>query len=251
MKLIFKILLRAYLKMLAKIRLALFRPTVIAIAGSTNKTITKNAVAAALGEAGVEVRAGADGFNTDIGLSLAILNLPSGYNSYHGWLPVMLAAPARIFKKDARYLILEFGISDAGDMAYLLSIVRPHIAVITDITQRHREGFENMNELFEEYHLFARKTNDKGMLVVNNDNLRTKKLTATASHPAAFGFSQDSAWQISIIEKKLNQTSVLVNTGTRARQYEINRPGEHNVYAFVISLIIADYVSKKEQEKLL
>ena len=50
MKIIFKIILQYYLKYITKLVLAIHRPTIIAIAGSTNKTFVKDEINRVLGE---------------------------------------------------------------------------------------------------------------------------------------------------------------------------------------------------------
>jgi UDP-N-acetylmuramyl pentapeptide synthase len=99
MKTFFKYLLKYYLKIITKLVLFIKKPVIIGIAGNTNKTFAKNYIVQELKRSGLSVRANPKNFNTEIGLPLAILDLPSGYNYYKKWLPIILEAPMAIFRK--------------------------------------------------------------------------------------------------------------------------------------------------------
>jgi len=100
MKKILKKFLQIYLKLISKITLFIHKPYIIAIAGSTNKSFTKEKVSELLREQGYDVRSNIKSFNTEIGLPLAILALPSGYGEYKEWIPAIIRAPYEIFSKN-------------------------------------------------------------------------------------------------------------------------------------------------------
>jgi UDP-N-acetylmuramyl pentapeptide synthase len=78
MKSFFKQLLKYYLKYITKLVLFIHKPVIIAVAGSTNKTFVRDEIRNILEKKGFSVRANPRSFNTEIGLPLAILDLPSG-----------------------------------------------------------------------------------------------------------------------------------------------------------------------------
>lgn len=241
---ILKNILKYYLKYTAKLALLAHRPTIIAIAGSTNKPFVKKEIKKVLEEMGLSVRANRKNFNTAFGLPLAVLDLPSGYNSYKNWLPAIKEAPKNIFKKNfPAYLVLGLGTSDPGDIKYLLSIVKPKITVITDITQRYLEGFSDMDELVKEYELLAQKTMSDGLLVINYDNERLKKIDAPAKK-ISFGASSGANWQISGVKKVKEGQSAIIDNGQRSNKVLINKFGLHHIYAHTVAQIIKSYVAK-------
>ncbi len=187
-----KKLLQYYLKYITKLVLFIYRPTIITIAGSTNKTFVKEEIKKVLKKQGLIIRSNPKSFNTEIGLPLAILNLSSGYNSYRLWLPIIFQAAKAIFNKNfPKILVLELGISEPADMKYLLSIIHPKIAVITDITQRYLESFSDMDELVSEYEYLAKKIDKSGLIILNYDNLRVRKLaTSTKVKIKFFGLQK-------------------------------------------------------------
>ena len=249
MKTLFKTILQYYLKLITKLVLLIHRPVVIAVAGSTNKSFVKDEISKVLKEQGIKVRSNPSSFNTEIGLPLAILNLPSGYNSYKNWLPVIFKATTRLFEFNfPKYLVLELGVSDPGDMKYLLSLVKPRVAVVTDITQRYLEGFDDMDDLAEEYEYLVKKLNKNGLLVLNKDNPRVKLLANISQSKLEFcGISEEANWQAVKIEKNSRGMDVKVSHNDIVEKYSVNRFGNHHVYKLLIGLVINDHVKKEKK----
>lgn len=250
MKHVFKKILQLYLKFLAKLSLLFGRPVVIAVAGSTNKTFVKAEIARVLNEAGFSVRSNYNNFNTEIGLPLAILDIPSGYNSYSLWLPIIWKAWLAVFKSnDNQFLVLEMGVSDIGDMKYLLSIVKPKIAVITGITQRYLEGFNNMDELVGEYDYLVKNISQDGLVVLNYDNQRIRQmLKETNAWVASYGLSEGADWQAIRIATHNTGEEVDVKRGQSIERCKIARIGEHHIYALLAGLIIKDYAITQQKK---
>ncbi len=240
MKFIFKLILKFYLKYITKLVLLIHRPVIIAVAGSTNKIFVKDEIKRVLLEKGLTVRANPKNFNTEIGLPLAILNLSSGYNLFKNWLPIILKAPTRIFQLNfPKYLVLGLGTSDSGDMRYLLTIVRPKITVITDITQRYLEGFSDMDRLVGEYEYLAKKTRGDGLLVLNYDNIRVREISKKYKTKTEFFGTKDGArWQAVKTSREETGETVKVSHNGIITEYKINRFGRHHVYSLLIGLII-------------
>jgi len=254
MKYLMKKILKYYLKYITKLVLAMHRPTVIAVAGSTNKTFVKDEINRVLRELYHPLQksprppfakgGSSKRFNTEIGLPLAILNLPSGYNSYKNWLPVIPKAALKIFQFNfPKFLVLELGVSDPGDMKYLLTIIKPKIVVITDITQRYLEGFNDMDGLVEEYEHLVRKIGKKGVAILNYDNPRIKKMANVSKIKVEFFGLEDGAdWRAVEIKKRERGQSVKVKHGNIVSRYEINRFGKHHIYALLAALAVKDYL---------
>jgi UDP-N-acetylmuramoyl-tripeptide--D-alanyl-D-alanine ligase len=240
MKKALKFLLKHYLKLISLIVVMIHRPKIIVIAGSTNKSFYKEEISGMLRKKGLDVRSNIKSFNTDIGLPLAILSLPSGYGDYRAWLPLLLTAPLKIFEKNfPKVLVLELGVSDPGDMKFLLSIIQPNIAVITNITQRYIEGFSDMDELVEEYEYLSKKMKRDGKLIYNIDNPRVKDIALkTKAQAMSFGFSDDADWAI-ISSTKFNEKQEMTFKHNETESKEIlDRPGSHYLYARIASIII-------------
>lgn len=244
MKIIFKKILQYYLKYITKLALAVHRPIIVAIAGSTNKTFVKEEIAGALKNSGINTGSDPKSFNTEIGLPLAILGLPSGYNSYKNWLPAILKAPFSVLRPDwPRVFVLEFGVSNRGDMKDLLSIAEPKVAVITEISQRYLESFNDMDELAEEYECLVKKISKNGLVVLNNDNLRVISMAGAAKTKViSFGFGNGADWQAIKTKGENNGQTVEIKHGNEMNRHEIKRFGEHHIYALLVGIIVKQYI---------
>lgn len=246
MKTIFKIILQYYLKYITKIVLAIHRPVVIAVSGSLYKTFIKDEIKKVLEESGKKVRANPKSFNTEIGLPLAILNIRSGYNSYRAWLPVIFSAFFAIFQKNfPEYLVLELGVSKRGDMKYLLSIVRPEISVISEITQRYLESFSGMNGMVREYEYLAKNTKKTGRVILNYDNNRVRKLSQkTKSSVEYFGKNNNEfGWQIKEITKTEKGQKIIIKNKNEQTEFFVGRFGDHHAYALTVGKIIKNILN--------
>lgn len=93
-------------------------PMVIGVTGSNGKTTLKNMLES-ICQLKYRTHATKGNFNNDIGLPLMILNMPT----------------------DTEMLILEMGMSHAGEISVLAQITQPDIAIITNIGTSHIEFF--------------------------------------------------------------------------------------------------------------
>lgn len=249
MKIILKFILKIYLKYLTKLVLGIHQPTIIAVAGSINKPFVKEEVKKVLTRQGRAVRANPKNFNTEIGLPLAVLGLSSGYSSFRAWWPIILEAPVNLIRSNfPGFLVLDLGTSDPGDMKYLLSIVRPRIAIITDITQRYREGFPSMDGLVREYEILARKLPPNGLLVINNDNSRIKEINNVVDcRKVSFGFTPGADWRVTNYNKSESGQALTIKTSDEEISICQNRYGRHHAKALLIGLIINKYVNEEKK----
>jgi UDP-N-acetylmuramoyl-tripeptide--D-alanyl-D-alanine ligase len=239
MKKIFKNLLRIYLKYLTKLVLLIHRPIIIAVAGSTNKHFIKKEIKRVLIKKGLSVRANPKNFNTEIGLPLAVLDLPSGYNSYKRWFPIIFLAIKKVFQKNfPEFLVLSLGSSDPGDMKYLLTIVKPRVVIISDITQRYLEGFNGLNSLLREYEHISKKLKIGDYLIINNDNPRVATLReVTRAEVISFGFLDGCDCQAEIISQDKFGQKVKMKYHKEEERF-INKYGRHHVAAEMVGLIV-------------
>jgi UDP-N-acetylmuramoyl-tripeptide--D-alanyl-D-alanine ligase len=243
MKFFFRSILKYYLKFWAKLAILIHQPRIIVVAGSINKPFFKKVIAQGLKESGLKVRQNPKNFNTEIGLPLAILDLDSGYNSYKNWLPQIFKAPLQVFKSMPEFLILSLGSAQKGDMKYLLSIIKPEISVITDITQRHLEGYQNMNELAQEYAVLVSKMKKQGIAVLNLDNPRVQELKEKCRTKVNFfSLSQRADCYVQEIAKNdQGQSFTLAPDGLKKQDTSY---GRHHIQAIMAWNLIKKYVAK-------
>ncbi|MDE3061200.1 MAG: UDP-N-acetylmuramoyl-tripeptide--D-alanyl-D-alanine ligase, partial [Pseudomonadota bacterium] len=102
------------------------RAKIIGVTGSVGKTSTKEMVRLALSAHG-ETYATSGNFNNHIGTPLSLANLPP----------------------DTPFAVFEMGMNHAGEISHLTTMVRPHIAVITNIEAVHLEFFGTIEKIAE------------------------------------------------------------------------------------------------------
>jgi len=243
MKKIFRFIIERYLKLLTKIIIYRKKPLIVAIAGSSNKTFIKDRILEEMkNENGV--RGNPRSFNTEIGLPLAVLFLPSGYSSIFKWADVLLAGSyISIFKKDfPKILVLEMGISKKGDMKYLLSIIKPFIAIISDIGQNFSD---NKNVIDQEMANLVGSIPKEGRVILNADHSRVRDLQKKSKAPVIlYGKTKKAQIKITKIKEKNNGQSFNLKLNNNKKQIETELFGVHNVYALTAAKIAVNEIRK-------
>lgn len=162
-----------FLMSLARIRLKRLRPFIIAITGSVGKTSTKEALYSILHQRYGVIR-NKKSYNTDFGLPLAILEQSSGFSSVREWLKIMAQSFVKAFwgGRNIQMMILELGVDKPGDMNNLLKLIRPQIAIITNIKPVHLDKgqFKDEEDIFLEKSKLVRALPEKGIAILNADD---------------------------------------------------------------------------------
>ena len=223
---------------------------IVAVAGSSNKTFIKDQILAELkNENGV--RGNPRSFNTEIGLPLAVLFLPSGYSSIFKWVDILLAGTyISFFKRDfPKILVLEMGVKKRGDMKYLLSIIKPQMAVISDISGNFSD---NKSVIDREMDQLIRAIPKNGRVILNFDYDRVRNLAKNAKAPVVFyGTEKKADVQILGLKKNPNGDGQIfdLKRDKKKKRFETNLFGVHNVYALVAAKIISEEIKKKNKSK--
>lgn len=124
------------------------RARVVGVTGSVGKTTTKELIANALARAGKTART-AGNFNNEIGLPLSVLQI----------------AP------DCDFAVIEAGMSHPGEMAVLRDILRPDVAVVTEIGPAHIEFFDSVRAIAEEKAALLERLPADGWAVLDDDDV--------------------------------------------------------------------------------
>lgn len=143
------------LHLLASYKRKNFKSPVIAVTGSTGKTIVKEWLA--------------DVF----GLTTSVIRSPKSYNSQIG-------VPLSVWKLDKKYKlgIFEAGISMPGEMEKLQKVINPDIGVITNIGDAHSENFkDNRTKAAEKLKLFK----NVSLIIYCSDQELLKQLIENSS----------------------------------------------------------------------
>lgn len=244
-------LLRIYLGFLAWVVIKRCQPIIIGIAGTTNKTFTKQAIEQAMIARNISTSSTVHNFNTDIGIPLTILDLPSGYNSYQRWLTIIPQAIVKAVRRSLpKVLVLELGISHPGDAEHLSDIIQPDILVITDITQRYRENFGDVNNLSKEYRKLIEKVSKKGLVVLNYDTMIVKDLEKYCQAKVLFfsvedvGNSREDIYFIKNLQGTESGQKFEIVSPEKNLSIFIPRFGKHHLRSALVSQIVVDSIEK-------
>src|SRR3989344_2401083 len=148
------------------------KPRVIGITGSVGKSSAKELIARVLSKR-FAVRESPKSYNSEIGLALSILGLPTYYNDFLGWLKNIVNGFFEIWnKKFPEILVLEMGVDRPKDLDKLLSIARPDIAVVTAIGEIpvHVEFFSGPEAIAQEKAKILKYLPSDGYAVLNFDD---------------------------------------------------------------------------------
>lgn len=177
-----------YLRILAKLQILKIRPVIIGIGGAAGKTSLVNFISIILRTkySVLETK----GKNSETGIPLGILGISVKDYSLLDWLRVGLLAPLKVIFnwKKYDYFVAEMGIDgpyEPKNMSYLLKIVKPKIAVVTNIALEHSEYFDNFPDALEaiaqQEILLLKSLQREGIALINLDDRRIAKLSLNSS----------------------------------------------------------------------
>jgi UDP-N-acetylmuramoyl-tripeptide--D-alanyl-D-alanine ligase len=142
------LLILYYLRFFAKLQLKK-NPNckIIGITGSAGKSSTRNAIYSVLASK-YKVKASFKA-NSESGISLDILGLEMNSYSLFNWLRVIILAPFQLltYHQKFAYYLVEMGIDSPfppKNMEFLLSIIRPEMAVFLNANTTHGFAFDQL-----------------------------------------------------------------------------------------------------------
>jgi UDP-N-acetylmuramoyl-tripeptide--D-alanyl-D-alanine ligase len=188
--------------------------TVIAVTGSNGKTTTKEMISHVLGKR-LRGRRSTKSFNNHIGVPLTLL--------------------AADVHDD--FLVVEMGTNHPGEIDYLGNIVRPNIAVITNVGESHLEGLGTLDRVAAEKASLAKHVHTGGAIVVNGDR---ELLLRLISHPQAmvisFGMSEHNDMRITALTAETDRVRFEVNNRF---PFELPVLGGHNAINCLAAIVVA------------
>ena len=137
--------LEAYGKIGAYVR-SQFNGTVIGLTGSAGKTTTKEEIKFILSKF-APVYATSGNFNNNVGVPRTLCNLDM----------------------NARYAVIEMGMSAKGEISQLVGWVKPDIAIVTNVYPMHIEFFPDFESIAEAKAEIFEGLKDGGTAVINAD----------------------------------------------------------------------------------
>ncbi len=128
---------------------------VVGVAGSAGKTSTKDLIAAAMSRR-YHVHANEKSFNNEFGVPLTLLATPA----------------------DTEVVVVEMGERQAGDIAHLSQIARPHVGVVTNVGLAHSEFLGGADGVADVLAELVESLPSSGLAVLDADDAHTVNLRA-------------------------------------------------------------------------
>lgn len=198
-----------------------FRGQVVGITGSCGKTTLKEYLYQAMG-ADMDVVRSPRSFNSQIGVPLSLWRMPDGGSGV---------------------ALVEAGISAPGEMAPLEEMIRPEIAVVTNIGAEHDDGFTDRRQKASEKMLLAARA--RKVIFNADDALLRDAFEGLVSEVAAFTLSsRDAAATLYIKERKSCGLSTEIGYIYGGKEYSAVLPFDSNagvdnsVYALAVMLAL-------------
>jgi UDP-N-acetylmuramoyl-tripeptide--D-alanyl-D-alanine ligase len=182
---------------------------VIAVTGSVGKTSTKEALAQVLSVAGA-THASEKSFNNHWGVPLTLARLP----------------------ENADYAVFEIGMNHPGEIAALVDMVRPHVAIITNVAPVHLEHFENVEAIARaKAEIFSGLT-EGGVAILNRDIgtfalLEEEAKKSGAAHVLTFGETEAADAQLLAYEPRPASARIVTRILGEDVTFTLGAPGKH------------------------
>ncbi len=184
---------------------------VVAVTGSVGKTSTKEMLRVALSASG---------------LTHASL---ASFNNHWG-VPLTLARMART----AAYGVFEIGMNHSGEIVPLVGMVRPHVAIITNVAPVHIGNFNSIEEIADAKAEIFSGVQPNGFAVLNRDNAFFDRLAAAArSHGIqniiSFGSHEKADVRSERVVLHHKCSCVTADVMGEKLIFKLGMPGEHMV----------------------
>jgi len=182
---------------------------IIGITGSNGKTTTKDMIFNVLSQK-FKGKKTLGNYNNHIGLPYTLLQL----------------------EEDDKFIALEMGMSDIGEIELLAEIASPTYGIITNIGDSHIEFLKTRDNVFIAKTELFKFVEPKDRYVFGDDEYLSKIETLKC------GFSDINDFQIKDIEYTPEKTEFSIINNEKEERYSLTIPGEHNVINASIAIAL-------------
>ena len=186
-----------------------FNIPIVAITGSTGKTTTKDLTAAVLGSLGKVLKTSAN-FNNEIGVPMTLLELNENHKA----------------------AVVEIGMRGLGQIESLAKIVKPTIAIVTNVNETHIELLGSMENIARAKGELVEAIQSGGAVILNADNPYTeflKKLVNPDVKILTHGIKHDADLKAENISITNSVTDFDMNYKGEIYHFDLPIIGRHNV----------------------
>lgn len=197
----------------------LFSIPFIAVTGSVGKTTTKDMIAAVLSTR-YKVLKTEGNFNNDIGLPLTVLRLDHSHEM----------------------CVLEMGMDHAGEIDYLAELVKPDVAVITNIGDAHMENLGSREGIFQAKCEVLPHLKKDGLAVLSGDDDLLYTLRGKLEHETVFvGKKEGLDYTAYDVDAGPSHMSCTIRTARGQFGVRIPALGAHMIYPTLMAVAVAEH----------
>ena len=183
---------------------------VIGITGSVGKTSTKEALAAALERCQPgQVHRSVKSYNNHTGVPLSLARMPA----------------------DCAFAVLEMGMNNAGEIAVLTRMVRPHVALVTAIAPAHVENLGSIEAIADAKGEVFEGLEPGGTAIVPNDTPQRDRLVRAARRTAdqiiTFGGGDADIHALHAVRAEQGGSLITAALMEREVTFTVSQHGEH------------------------
>ena len=217
---------RLALKALALWYRGRFALPVVQVTGSAGKTTTKEMIACVLGRRFCTLKTQAN-FNNDIGTPLTLLGLGPEHQA----------------------AVIETGMNHFGEIRYLGEMVRPDIAVITNVGDAHIENLGNTRQgiLRAKCEIFENLAPD-GVAVLNGDDPLLNTVTLPQRILRCGTGAGCDVRVTEVDDRGLEGVACTVTTAKTSYRLETSSPGAYMIYPLAMAAAIGEYLGLTAEE---
>ena len=207
----------SFLNQFAKLKRDRSSSKIIAVTGSAGKTSFKNLIHQLLVNFG-KTYSSPKSFNNHLGVPISLSNLST----------------------DDKFGIFEVGMSKSGEIKKLSKLIKPHLAVITNIGEAHIENFKNIYGIAKAKSEIIENIEPEGTVILNRDdkffNFLSKKAKDFRLKISTFGKNKESNIHLIKIIKKSDLSKIYLNIDGHKIDFEIKDLNLYNVLASIAVL---------------
>ena len=200
---------------------------VIGITGSNGKTSTKDILAGILSQHYVTQKTMGN-FNNEIGVPLTLLSL----------------------SENVEAAVVEMGMENLGELSFLTNMVKPDIAIITNVGCAHLENLGSMENIAKAKVEIVEGLNDHGLFIYNGDHkllddaVKAKMIPGTI-RIKTFGKEQPCDGFVDHIRQDETGVSFSLNT---EHVYHLDMIGKHNACNAAAAILAAKALDLSDEE---
>jgi UDP-N-acetylmuramoyl-tripeptide--D-alanyl-D-alanine ligase len=194
---------------------------IVGVTGSVGKTTTKEALRVVFEAAG-QTHASIRSFNNHWGVPLMLARLP----------------------ETAQFGVFEMGMSAPDEIRPLSQLVRPHVAVITNVAPAHLEHLGSLENIARAKSEIFDGVEPGGTVVLNADHPQINLLLELAAaagiaNVVTYGFARGVDWQITAAETAADHSFATIVHGDERYTLALSVSGRHMLTNATAALIVA------------